>query len=179
MHRFIVAALAVLVLASSATAQSPEAQHVPCVVTQVQFGKYVRAVYQRPEISRKARARLRWMKGCAASKKARVNMKREQHRQGVLRWRRLHYWEFQWKRLATGDRQWALNTAFCETGGTMSPTIHNDTGTYHGLGQFDLRTWGEAGGSGDPHNASREEQLVRMVWLMKRVGNGRWPVCGH
>lgn len=45
--------------------------------------------------------------------------------------------------------------------------------------QFDLGTWREAGGFGDPHNASLAEQKVRAVWLAQRVGTGRWPVCGR
>lgn len=75
-------------------------------------------------------------------------------------------------------RGWALRTAYCETGGKMDPAIHDPSGRYHGLGQFDLRTWREAGGWGDPHRASRWEQLSRMIRLARRVGTGRWPVCG-
>lgn len=91
------------------------------------------------------------------------------------------YWKREWSRIDAGWRQWALGTAYCETGGTMDPTIHNPSGVYHGLGQFDLRTWGEAGGTGDPHNASYHEQLVRMVRLAQSPsgGKGRWPVCGR
>jgi resuscitation-promoting factor RpfB len=92
---------------------------------------------------------------------------------------RLKRWRRAWARTDAGWRAWAHGTAYCETGGTMSPTIHNPSGTYHGLGQFDLRTWGEAGGTGDPHHASYHEQLVRMVRLARRVGKGRWPHCGR
>jgi hypothetical protein len=45
--------------------------------------------------------------------------------------------------------------------------------------QFDLRTWREAGGWGDPIFATIYEQRVRAIELAKRVGTGRWPVCGH
>jgi hypothetical protein len=90
-------------------------------------------------------------------------------------------WKRAWNRIDGGWQAWARGTAYCETGGTMSPTIHNPSGRYHGLGQFDLRTWGEAGGSGDPHNAGYYEQLVRMVRLAQSPsgGKGRWPVCGR
>lgn len=88
-------------------------------------------------------------------------------------------WVIRFNRLPSGWRAWADSTAWCESGGTMDPQIHDPSGTYHGLMQFDLRTWGEAGGSGDPHNASRAEQQTRGAWLAQRVGTGRWPVCGH
>ena len=92
-------------------------------------------------------------------------------------WRRQHPWLLAWERLSPWDRQWADNTASCESGG--NPTAHNPTGVYHGAMQFDLGTWAEAGGSGDPHTHSLNEQKVRAVWLMHKVGSGRWPVCGH
>jgi hypothetical protein len=92
-------------------------------------------------------------------------------------------WKYKFLAEPAGSRAWAKNTAYCETGGTMNPAIHsppyNSRGDrYHGLGQFDMRTAGEAGFSGDPHNAPYYEQLTRMIWLRDRVGAGRWPVCG-
>lgn len=68
--------------------------------------------------------------------------------------------------------------AECETGGTMDPEIHDPSGTYHGLFQFDLGTWASVGGSGDPHTASEDEQYYRAALLYKRSGSSPWPVCG-
>lgn len=95
------------------------------------------------------------------------------------RWRHEYaqIWVIRFAREPASWRSWADATAWCESGGTMEPTIHNPGGQYHGLMQFDLRTWGEAGGSGDPHYASRAEQQTRGIWLAKRVGTGRWPNC--
>lgn len=95
------------------------------------------------------------------------------------RWRHEYaqLWVIRWNRVDGGWQSWATSTASCESG--MDPTAHNPSGVYHGMMQFDLGTWAEAGGYGDPHNASASEQLTRAVWLAQRVGTGRWPVCGH
>lgn len=95
-----------------------------------------------------------------------------------LGWRREHRWLLRWERLPEWARSWADSTAFCETGGTMNPRAVSPTGQYRGLMQFDYGTWHEAGGSGDPIDASANEQKVRGVRLMLRVGRGRWPRCG-
>jgi hypothetical protein len=105
-------------------------------------------------------------------------------RERVLRkraWRLEQSWKREWAAIPADWRAWALGTAYCETGGTMKPRIHTPSRIYHGLGQFDLRTWGEAGGTGDPHHASYHEQLVRMVRLARSPsgGKGRWPHCGR
>jgi hypothetical protein len=68
--------------------------------------------------------------------------------------------------------------AYCETGGTMNPAIHDPSGTYHGLFQFDLQTWGSVGGTYDPHLASVEEQYWRAQMLYDSRGASPWPVCG-
>lgn len=103
------------------------------------------------------------------------------HVRKLWQWRHsyAHVWPIHFNSEDAGWRGWADSTADCESGGTMDPAIHNPSGIYHGLMQFDLGTWHEAGGSGDPHNASRAEQETRGIWLAKKVGNGRWPVCGH
>lgn len=102
-----------------------------------------------------------------------------EHVRGLWAWRHeyTHLWPIRFNSQPAGWRWWGDATAWCESGGTMDPGIHNDGGQYHGLMQFDLRTWGEAGGSGDPHVASRWEQETRGIWLARRVGKGRWPNC--
>ena len=61
---------------------------------------------------------------------------------------------------------------------------HNDPkaigggGTFRGLLQFMESTWRSVGGTGDPADAPREEQLRRGAILMARSGSSPWPVCG-
>lgn len=78
---------------------------------------------------------------------------------------------------------WLKNTlhaiAWCETGGTMNPSITSSNGMYRGLYQFDFTTWAGVGGSGDPAAASKEEQGVRAAILYQRRGSQPWPVCGR
>ena len=51
-------------------------------------------------------------------------------------------------------------------------------GYYGGL-QFTMGTWHANGGSGSPHNASREEQIRVANNVLKSQGIGAWPVCGR
>lgn len=64
--------------------------------------------------------------------------------------------------------------AQCESGGNWS--INTGNGYYGGL-QFTLSTWRGVGGSGYPHQASREEQIARGQILQARSGWGQWPAC--
>lgn len=64
--------------------------------------------------------------------------------------------------------------AQCESGGNWS--INTGNGYYGGL-QFTLSTWRGVGGSGYPHQASREEQIARAQILQARSGWGQWPAC--
>jgi LysM repeat protein len=64
--------------------------------------------------------------------------------------------------------------AACESGGNWS--INTGNGYYGGL-QFSLRTWQAVGGSGYPHENSREEQIARAEILLARSGWGQWPAC--
>ena len=66
--------------------------------------------------------------------------------------------------------------AECESGGNWAANTGN--GYYGGL-QFNLGTWQSYGGSGMPHENSREQQIA----VAERVrdaegGYGAWPVCG-
>src|SRR5690606_2706212 len=72
---------------------------------------------------------------------------------------------------ATWDR-----LAQCESGGNWS--INSGNGYYGGL-QFSLPTWQNVGGSGYPHENSREEQIHRGQILQARAGWGQWPYCAR
>lgn len=65
--------------------------------------------------------------------------------------------------------------ASCESGGNWHTATGN--GYYGGL-QFTMGTWRANGGSGSPHNASREEQIRVANNVLKTQGIGAWPVCG-
>ena len=64
--------------------------------------------------------------------------------------------------------------AECESGGNWS--INTGNGYYGGL-QFSAATWKAVGGSGLPHEHSREEQIKRGQMLQERSGWGQWPHC--
>lgn len=65
--------------------------------------------------------------------------------------------------------------AECESGGNWGI----DTGNgYHGGLQFKQSTWEANGGSGNPANASREEQIRVAENVRGSQGMGAWPTCG-
>lgn len=64
--------------------------------------------------------------------------------------------------------------AKCESGGNWS--INTGNGYYGGL-QFSAATWRAVGGTGLPHQHSREEQIKRAEMLLARSGWGQWPAC--
>jgi soluble lytic murein transglycosylase-like protein len=66
--------------------------------------------------------------------------------------------------------------AACESGG--DPTAVNAAG-YYGKYQFDMGTWASVGGSGNPAEASEEEQDMRASMLYAQSGATPWPVCGQ
>jgi resuscitation-promoting factor RpfB len=69
---------------------------------------------------------------------------------------------------------WAA-LAQCESGG--NPRAVNPAG-YYGLYQFSLGTWASVGGSGNPIDATPDEQTYRAQLLFQRSGASPWPVCG-
>jgi flagellar biosynthesis GTPase FlhF len=73
--------------------------------------------------------------------------------------------------LATWER-----LAECESGGNWS--INTGNGFYGGL-QFELRSWEWVGGSGYPHEASKQEQIRRAEILLQRQGWEAWPACSR
>lgn len=78
------------------------------------------------------------------------------------------------KPLPASDLNWAA-LAQCESSG--NPKAVNPAG-YYGLYQFSLSTWSSVGGSGNPSDASVEEQTLRAQILYERSGAGQWPHCG-
>lgn len=65
--------------------------------------------------------------------------------------------------------------AQCEASGNWH--ISTGNGYYGGL-QFTLSTWHANGGSGNPADASREEQIRVAENVLASQGIGAWPVCG-
>ncbi|HIA91638.1 TPA: LysM peptidoglycan-binding domain-containing protein [Candidatus Saccharibacteria bacterium] len=64
--------------------------------------------------------------------------------------------------------------AQCESSGNWS--INTGNGYYGGL-QFSLSSWQFVGGSGYPHQASKQEQINRAEKLLAIQGWGAWPAC--
>lgn len=64
--------------------------------------------------------------------------------------------------------------AKCESGGNWK--INTRNGYYGGL-QFSAGTWRSVGGTGLPHQHSREEQIKRGKILQQRAGWDQWPSC--
>jgi len=66
--------------------------------------------------------------------------------------------------------------AQCESGGNWH--IATGNGYYGGL-QFTASTWRSMGGSGMPHEASREEQIAVAERTLRSGGWGQWPACSR
>ena len=64
--------------------------------------------------------------------------------------------------------------AQCESGGNWS--INTGNGFYGGL-QFTPSTWRGYGGTGMPHQASREQQIAVAKKVQAGQGWGAWPAC--
>jgi uncharacterized protein YabE (DUF348 family) len=77
---------------------------------------------------------------------------------------------------ASGNTVWD-RLAQCESGGNWA--INTGNGYYGGL-QFNLETWRSYGGSGYPHENSREEQ-IRIATKVRDAngGYGAWPACSQ
>jgi hypothetical protein len=73
------------------------------------------------------------------------------------------------QRVATWD-----NLAECETESKWDTATGN--GFYGGL-QFTQASWLEVGGTDSPHQASREEQIMRAEFLFDLQGWSAWPNC--
>jgi peptidoglycan hydrolase-like protein with peptidoglycan-binding domain len=66
--------------------------------------------------------------------------------------------------------------AMCESSG--NPAAVNSTGQYRGKYQFDMETWREYGGTGDPAAAPEAVQDQIAAKLLAARGTSPWPVCG-
>ena len=80
-----------------------------------------------------------------------------------------------WPTTGVEDLNWAA-LAECESGG--NPRAVNPNGHY-GLYQFSLSTWQSVGGSGNPIDASPEEQTYRAQLLYERAGPSQWTCGSH
>ncbi|MGO1770777.1 MAG: transglycosylase family protein [Microbacterium sp.] len=74
---------------------------------------------------------------------------------------------------AADDATWDA-LAQCESGGNWA--INTGNGYYGGL-QFSMSTWQASGGSGNPADASREEQIRVAENVLASQGWGAWPSC--
>ncbi|WP_277985656.1 resuscitation-promoting factor [Nocardioides glacieisoli] len=75
---------------------------------------------------------------------------------------------------AGGSTVWD-SLAQCESGGNWA--INTGNGYYGGL-QFNVNTWRAYGGTGYPHQASRETQIAVATRLRDATGGyGSWPGC--
>lgn len=74
------------------------------------------------------------------------------------------------------EEQWAALRA-CEASNDYAAT--NLSGKYRGAYQFDQPTWESVGGTGDPAEASAEEQDLRAALLHQQRGSSPWPFCGQ
>ena len=66
--------------------------------------------------------------------------------------------------------------AQCESGGNWA--INTGNGYYGGL-QFSLSSWRGVGGTGYPHENSRETQIEMGKRLQASGGWGHWPACSR
>jgi resuscitation-promoting factor RpfB len=66
--------------------------------------------------------------------------------------------------------------AQCEAGGNWA--INSGNGYYGGL-QFNASTWRAYGGTGLPHQNSREQQIAIGEKLQAAQGWGAWPGCAR
>ena len=73
----------------------------------------------------------------------------------------------------TDDSVWD-KLAACESGGNWSIDIGN--GYFGGL-QFNQGAWESVGGTGNPAQASREEQIAKGKLLQQKRGWGAWGGC--
>ena len=98
------------------------------------------------------------------AERARLEAEREREEQARREAERLAMWE---------------SLAECESNGNWQANTGN--GYYGGL-QFLLQTWRSVGGTGYPHQASKEEQIARAERLLEQpwatFGN-QWPACSR
>lgn len=167
MKRLLVTAAFMAAVLFPAPVHAVQATQPKCgeLYTQADYRSYARKVYDRTTIRRPARQRLRHMRTCQHSAKARTLVRRYTRKLKRERWRRVHYWEWQRSKLSAGTRAMLARLRGCETRGIAYPANYQWKGHHRGAYQYTFSTWARAGGSGDPANASPAEQDVRTAWF--------------
>lgn len=128
--------------------------------------RYVRGVFGRENISRRARRQMARMERCSHSPRATRNMRHARELQARIRKRR--------QAVVIPPVLDAI--AACESGG--DPEAVSGDGTYTGRYQFDDQTWRSVGGTGRASDADANEQDRRAAILYKLRGWRPWPICG-
>lgn len=90
--------------------------------------------------------------------------------------------EWRGSRVFFNDTEFGVNwdgLAYCESTNNPKATFYpSGFPATFGLFQFDLPTWQSVGGSGNPMDASPEEQLMRAKMLYQKRGLEPW-LCGY
>lgn len=125
---------------------------------------------------------------CVQAAKDRAREERREHRAWVrTQWAlpcvvgscpgvQRRYWRRERRALGAATSGFLASLRGCETRGKPFPTNYRWRGLFRGAYQFDFRTWGEAGGSGDPADAIPAEQDVRTARFYPGH-ESRWPNC--
>lgn len=175
MKRLLITAAFMAAVLFPAPVHAAQAVQPKCgkLYTQADYRSYSRKVYDRATIRRPARQRLRHMRACQHSGKARTLVRRYTRKLKRERWRRVHYWEWQRSKLSSGTRAMLARLRGCETRGYAFPANYQLDGHHDGAYQYDWATWHEAGGNGYAYQASPAEQDVRTAWFFPSH-RGRW-----
>lgn len=151
------------------------------VVAVVVVGMFVGA-FVGTSPARPAEKRATWCTTGACVHKAQRRARRE-HRRWVRRQWALpcswsacprpqrRYWRRERAALSDGVRSLLRALRGCESGGN-----YRTASLYRGAYQYDYRTWGEAGGHGDPAAAIAAEQDTRTARFYPGH-ESRWPNC--
>lgn len=139
---------------SAASQQDPAAgiseARKPCLVTQKQHRRYIRAVYRRENVSKRSLNRLQKMRRCAHSPKAARNMRQLQRSERRQRRARIRV------ERCTPYGKWAIPAYIVMRESRGIRTARNRSSTAGGYYQFIDSTWYAYGGSryNDSHPAA-------------------------
>lgn len=182
MRTIVIAALALAVMAPAAlpaAASSHEALAIAsssaqrCVVTQVEFRSYARAVYWRSKVSKQAARRMDVMRGCAASRKASRNMLAFQRAQSVQRRLRLELLAIT-PFIGPGGTRWAIpwKVVWCESSGRWRAA--NASGA---VGPYQLLGHGAIYPASTRAAKMQNHRIARRLYLASRLGP--WTASRH
>lgn len=177
----MLALLATLLVASTATARGPQPYWLSKTGcdhghrSKVSYERTTRVLRNYTPFTKEEGKRVRHYVACVTTKAKKVAVKK--HVLRLLAWRKSYRpkWRIQFNRLPAWDRQWAISTSSCESG--MNPATNTGNGFY-GAFQFMLSTWHAAGGTGMPNQHSWHYQAVIAVSWMHRSSPSQWPICG-